>query len=89
MEIYQLVGKESRNYEKDGVKKVYNGLHMVSSAGAGDCVDGSVVQKVTCPNGVDPSRLSIGAWYELIYSIYDTPKGKMARLVDLQPYSGD
>lgn len=88
MEVYQLVGKEARQYVKDGQQKFYNGLHMVSMQGMTEGVDGSVVQKVTCPSGIDPARLKIGEWYEMIYQLYDTAKGKMARLVDLRPYEG-
>ena len=88
-DVYQLVGKESRSYIKDGVQKFYNGLHLVSMAGGFEGVDGSSVQTISCPRSVDPARLKIGEWYEIKYSHFRTAKGLVASVSDLVPYEGD
>lgn len=86
-DVYQLVGKEQRQYVKDGVKKFYCGLHFVSIQGGKDGVEGSAVEKVSCPSKVDPSRLQIGQWYEFKYDIYTMGGKMMARIADFIPYS--
>ena len=85
-DVYQIVGKESRSYLKDGVQKFYNGLHLVSEGGAKEGCDGSFVTTVSCPYSVDASRLKVGEWVQLHYDHIQTQRGLMAKLVDITHY---
>ena len=82
-EVARLVGMERRNYEKDGQPRQYCGLHLMYVEGSVDGVKGSKVECLSCPREVDPNRLKVGALYDLQYSLFNTGKGKMARLSGL------
>lgn len=84
-DVYQLVGKEQRQYIKDGQQRFYCGLHLVSASGGIEGVEGSSVEKISCPREVDPARLQIGQWYQLQYSHYRTASGMAARVSGLTP----
>lgn len=83
-EVAKLVGKEVRQYEKDGQHKTFVGLHLVHLEGTVSDVEGCKVESVSCPRDVDHRLLEVGTTYELVYSFFDTAKGKMARLADLK-----
>lgn len=87
-EVARLVGMEFRNYEKDGQKRQYCGLHLVYAEGSDEQVIGSKVESVSCPRGVDPNRLEVGQLYELGYELYSIKGQKMARLKSLDPVEG-
>lgn len=84
-DIYQLVGKEQRTYEKDGIKKFYCGLHFVSAQGASTGVEGSSVQTISCPQSVDPARLTIGSWYQIQYQHFRSAMGIRASVSGFTP----
>lgn len=87
-EVARLVGMELRQYEKDGQKRQFCGLHLVYLEGLDDQVMGSKVEAVTCPRGVDPNQLEVGHLYELIYELFSMKGQKMARLKGLEPVEG-
>ena len=82
-EVAKLVGMERRSYTKDGQPRQYCGLHLVYVENSVEGVTGSKVECLSCPQGVDPNRLKVGAMYELQYSFFSTARGKMARLSGL------
>ncbi len=63
MEVARLVGMELREYEKDGQKRRYCGLHLMYVEGSVDDVMGSKVEVVSCPRNVDPNKLEVGHLY--------------------------
>lgn len=83
-EVAKLVGKEVREYTKDGQPKTFVGLHLVHVEGTVRDVEGCKVESLSCPRDVDYRLLKVGTTYELVYSFFDTAHGKMARLADLQ-----
>lgn len=87
-DVARLVGMELREYEKDGQKRQFCGLHLVYTEGASDDVIGSRVEETSCPRGIDPNRLEVGRLYELGYEIYTMKGQKMARLKTLEPVEG-
>lgn len=89
MEVARLVGMEIRDYESNGQRRRYCGLHLVYVEGSVGAVIGSKVESVSCPRGVDPDRLEIGNLYALDYELYEIRGQKMARLVDLEPVEED
>lgn len=64
-DVARLVGMELRNYEKDGQKKQFCGLHLMYLEGSFEEVLGSRVEETSCPRGIDPSTLEVGQLYEL------------------------
>lgn len=64
-DVARLVGMEVREYEKDGQKKQFCGLHLVYVEGSFDEVIGSRVEETSCPRSVDPNSLEVGQLYEL------------------------
>ena len=84
-EVARLVGMEQRSYEKDGQPRQYCGLHLMYVENSVEGVRGSKVECLSCPRDVDPSRLRVGTLYDLKYSLFNTAKGKMARLSGLEP----
>ena len=82
-EVARLVGMERRSYEKDGQPRQYCGLHLMYVENSVEGVTGSKVECLSCPRGVDPNHLKVGALYDLQYSFFNTAKGKMARLSGL------
>ena len=52
-EVARLVGMEEREYEKDGQKRVYCGLHLVHVEDSVEDVLGSKVEVVSCPQKLD------------------------------------
>lgn len=88
MEVARLVGMELREYEKDGQKRRYCGLHLVYVEDSVEEVMGSKVEAVSCPRDVDPNKLEVGSLYELQYELYSIKGQKMARLKNLQPVEG-
>ena len=84
-EVARLVGMERRSYEKDGQPRQYCGLHLMYVENSVEGVRGSKVECLSCPREVDPNRLKVGALYDLKYSLFNTGKGKMARLSGLEP----
>ncbi len=87
-EVAKLVGKEVREYEKDGERKRFVGLHLCHLEGTAEGVEGCKVEAVSCPRDVDERLLEVGVTYELVYTMFDTRNGKMARLVDLKVVDG-
>lgn len=83
-EVARLVGMERRQYEKDGQKREFCGLHLMYVENSVEGVRGSKVEVLSCPQRVNPDRLQVGGLYELGYTMYNTKSGKMARLSDLQ-----
>lgn len=83
-EVARLVGLEQRSYEKDGQQKHYCGLHLCYVEGTVEGIEGCKVDSVSCPRNVEPKLLKVGQLYELVYTMFDTKNGKMARLVDLK-----
>ena len=83
-DVARLVGMELREYEKDGQKREFCGLHLMYVENSVEGVRGSKVEVLSCPQRVNPERLQVGALYELGYTMYNTRSGKMARLSDLQ-----
>ncbi len=88
MEVARLVGLEIRDYEKDGQKRRYCGLHLVHVEDPSGDVIGSRVEVVSCPRGVDPNRLEIGHLYDLQYDLFNMKGQKLARLKGLDPVEG-
>ncbi len=88
MEVARLVGMEVRDYEKDGQKRRYCGLHLEYVADSVKDVKGSKVEVVSCPRDVDPKLLEVGHLYQLHYELYTIKGQKMARLKDLEPVEG-
>mgnify|MGYP000353114350 CR=1 FL=1 len=84
-EVARLVGMELREYEKDGKKRQFCGLHLVHVEDTVPDVMGCKVEEVSCPREVDPNDLEIGKLYELGYNIYTMRGQKMARLSALYP----
>lgn len=84
-EVARLVGKEVREYEKDGRKRQYCGLHMMYLENTVSGVQGSKVESVSCPRDVDPGFLRVGSLYQLEYEIYTMKGQRMARLCNLLP----
>ncbi len=88
-EVAKLVGKEVRDYvDREGQKRHYCGLHLCHLEGTVSDVEGCKVESVSCPRDVDERLLEVGATYELVYSMFDTRNGKMARLADLKVVDG-
>lgn len=87
-EVARLVGMEEREYEKDGQKRAYCGLHLVHVEDSHEDVLGSKVEVVSCPHSINSRSLKIGQLYQLDYSIYTTRNGKAARLSALIPVEG-
>lgn len=85
VEVARLVGMERREYEKDGQQRKFCCLHLVHEANSVDGVIGSAVECPSCPRGVNPDRLKVGALYELVYRHYTFKGQKMAQLVGLEP----
>ncbi len=67
-EVARLVGVESREYMKDGEKRVAVDLHFCHVEGTVEGVVGSAVEILGCPRGVEPGLLEVGKTYELIYT---------------------
>lgn len=67
-EVARLVGIERREYEKDGEKRVAVDLHLCHVEGTVEDVEGSAVEVLGCPRGVEPKLLEVGKTYELIYA---------------------
>lgn len=88
MEVARLVGIALREYEKDGQKKQYCGLHLVYVEGSDSEVLGSKVEVASCPKDVDPNKLEVGHLYQLQYELRNTKNGKMAYLRALEPVEG-
>ena len=84
----RLVGMELRQYEKDGEKKQFCGLHLEYLPDSVQDVMGSKVEETSCPRKVDPNGLEIGQLYELEYEIYKMRGQTMARLSGLMPVEG-
>lgn len=84
-EVARLVGMELREYEKDGNKRQFCGLHLVHVEDTVPDVMGCKVEEVSCPRDVDPEKLELGRLYELEYSLYTMRGQKMARLSGLNP----
>lgn len=82
-EVARLVGMELREYEKDGKKRQFCGLHLVHVEDTVSDVMGCKVEQVSCPREVDPNDLEIGRLYEMEYSLYTMKGQKMARLAGL------
>ena len=87
--VARLVGMELRQYEKDGQKRQFCGLHLVYLEGSNEDVMGSKVEETSCPRNVDPNSLEIGGLYELDYEIYKMRGQTMARLSNLIPVHED
>lgn len=83
--VARLVGMELREYEKDGQKKQFCGLHLMYLPDSVSEVMGSKVEETSCPRTVDPNKLEIGTLYELDYEIYKMRGQTMARLSNLIP----
>ncbi len=88
MEVARLVGMEIRDYEKDGQKRRYCGLHLVYIEDSSGDVIGSRVEVVSCPRSVDPNKLEVGHLYQLQYDLFNMKGQKMARLKGLDPVEG-
>lgn len=84
-QVVRLMGIELREYEKDGQKKQFAGLHVCYVEDSIESVLGSKCENFSCPRGVNPGTLELGKLYELDYEIYDTKNGKAARLVGMIP----
>lgn len=84
-EVARLVGMEIRDYEKNGQKRQFCGLHLVHVEDTVSDVMGCKVEEVSCPSEVDSNKLEIGHLYELEYSLYTMKGQKMARLSGLNP----
>ena len=84
-QVVRLMGIEQRDYEKDGQKRTFTGLHVNYLENSVESVLGSKCENFSCPHSVDPNRLEVGKLYELDYEIYDTKNGKAARLVGMNP----
>ncbi len=67
-EVAKLVGVESREYMKDGEKRVAVDLHFCHVEGTVEGVVGSAVEILGCPRGVEPGLLEVGKTYELLYT---------------------
>lgn len=88
-EVARLVGMELRDYEKDGQKRQYCGLHLVHLEDAGDKdMLGSRVQELSCPRNVNPNTLVVGQLYELQYEHFKMKGQLMARVSGLEPVEG-
>lgn len=87
--VARLVGMELREYEKDGQKRQFCGLHLMYLEGVAPDVMGSKVEETSCPRSVDPNVLEIGRLYELGYEIYKMKGQTMARLIELTPIHED
>ena len=77
-DVARLVGMEVREYEKDGQKRQFCGLHLMYLEGAYEEVLGSV----------DPDTLTVGQLYELGYEHYKMKGQLCARLKTLDPVEG-
>jgi len=84
-EVARLVGKEVREYEKDGRKRQYCGLHLMYVENTVQGVEGCKVEALSCPREIDPYRLKVGSLYQLDYEIYTMKGQRMARLSNLLP----
>ena len=87
-DVARLVGMELREYEKDGQKRQFCGLHLMYLENTDESVIGSRVEAVSCPRGVDPNKLEVGHLYELGYEHYKMKGQLMARLKTLDPVEG-
>lgn len=87
-EVARLVGMELREYEKDGQKKQFCGLHLVYVEGSSGEVIGSRVEVTSCPREIDPDELEVGQLYELGYEHYRMKGQLCARLKTLEPVEG-
>lgn len=86
--VARLVGMEVREYEKDGQKKQFCGLHLVYVEGSFDEVIGSRVEETSCPRSVDPNSLEVGQLYKLGYEHYKMKGQLCARLKTLDLVEG-
>ena len=89
MDVVRLMGYEERYYSdrNTGEQKYYCALHVVY-AEEGDGSDerpwvGCKVEELSCPKGVNPHSLQVGAMYTLNYQMFNTRNGKMARVSGL------
>ena len=88
-DVARLVGMEVREYEKDGQKKQFCGLHLVHLEDTGDKdMLGSRVQELSCPRNVNPNTLVVGHLYELQYEHFKMKGQLMARVSGLDPVEG-
>ncbi len=88
-EVVRLVGMELREYEKDGQKKRFCGLHLVHLENEEDEeMLGSRVQEISCPRNVSPDTLEVGHLYELNYEHFKMKGQLMARISGLEPVEG-
>lgn len=88
-EVARLVGMELRDYEKDGQKRQYCGLHLVHLENTDDKdMLGSRVQELSCPRNVNPNTLVVGQLYELQYEHFKMKGQLMARVSGLDPVEG-
>ena len=86
--VVKLVGVEARDYtdKNTGELKHYAGLHVVHQReDDGEGMRGVRVETLTCPKSVDDTRLEIGQYYGLSYTMQRTVKGTFARLSGLVP----
>ena len=68
--VARLVGMELRQYEKDGEKKQFCGLHLEYLPDSVQDVMGSKVEETSCPRKVNPDSLEIGQLYELVFCTF-------------------
>lgn len=87
--VARLVGMELREYEKDGQKRQFCGLHLMYLEGSQPDVMGCKVEEASCPRSIDPNTLEVGALYEMEYEIYKMKGQTMARLGGLTPIYED
>lgn len=87
-DVARLVGMELREYEKDGQKRQFCGLHLVYLEGLFDDVVGSRVEATSCPRDVDPDQLEVGRLYALGYEHYRMKGQLYARLKTLDLVEG-
>lgn len=87
--VARLVGMELREYEKDGQKRQFCGLHLMYLEDSQPEIIGCKVEEVPCPRSVTPNDLEIGTLYELGYDIYKMKGQTMARLNELTPVHED
>ena len=87
-DVARLVGMELREYEKDGEKKQFCGLHLMYLEDTDENVFGCRVESTSCPRSVDANKLKVGQLYELGYEHYRMKGQLCARLKSLDPVEG-